>query len=92
MPFIKNAQNGNKHNRSENIVQAVARDCLAVAMLRVESLGFKIVMHVHDEMIVDVPKEFCPKAIDDIMKQPIEWAKGLPLKGDTYETVFYKKD
>lgn len=78
----------------ENIVQATARDCLAVAMTRVSELGYKIVMHVHDEMIVDVPNEDkeAPAVINDIMGQPIDWAPGLPLKGDTYETPFYKKD
>lgn len=78
----------------ENIVQATARDCLAVAMTRVSTLGYKIVMHVHDEMIVDVPNTDteAPGRINAIMAQPIDWAEGLPLKGDTYETPFYKKD
>ena len=78
----------------ENIVQATARDCLAVAMLRVEAAGYKIVMHVHDEMVVDVPCEDVDAAetITDLMGQNISWAPGLPLKGDTYETPFYKKD
>lgn len=78
----------------ENIVQATARDCLAVAMTRVSAKGYKIVMHVHDEMIVDVPDEDtgAPAVINEIMGQPIDWAPGLPLKGDTYETPFYKKD
>ena len=78
----------------ENIVQATARDCLAVAMARVSALGYKIVMHVHDEMIVDVPNTDteAPGRINAIMAQPIDWAEGLPLKGDTYETPFYKKD
>ena len=78
----------------ENIVQATARDCLAVAMTRVSNLGYKIVMHVHDEMIVDVPIEDT-EALDVInacMAEPIDWAPGLPLKGDGYETAFYKKD
>ena len=78
----------------ENIVQATARDCLAVAMTRVSNLGYKIVMHVHDEMIVDVPIEDT-EALDVInacMAEPIDWAPGLPLKGDGYETTFYKKD
>lgn len=78
----------------ENIVQATARDCLAVAMTRVSELGYKIVMHVHDEMIVDVPNEDteAPAIINDIMGQPIDWAEGLPLKGDTYSCNFYRKD
>ena len=78
----------------ENIVQATARDCLAVAMTRVSNLGYKIVMHVHDEMIVDVPIEDT-EALDVInacMAEPIDWAPGLPLKGDGYDTTFYKKD
>ena len=78
----------------ENIVQAVARDCLAVAMTRVSALGYRIVMHVHDEMIVDVPcsDTEAPARINAIMAQDIDWAEGLPLRGDTYETPFYKKD
>lgn len=78
----------------ENIVQATARDCLAVAMTRVSALNYKIVMHVHDEMIVDVPSTDteAPGKITAIMAQPVDWAEGLPLKGDTYETPFYMKD
>ena len=78
----------------ENIIQAIARDCLAVAMLRVDAAGYNIVMHVHDEMIVDVPCSDTEAAdrITAIMAMPIEWAPGLPLKGETYETPFYKKD
>ena len=78
----------------ENIVQATARDCLAEVMKRVSSLGYQIVMHVHDEIIVDVPNEdkTAPDKITAIMGEPISWALDLPLKGETYETSFYKKD
>lgn len=78
----------------ENIVQATARDCLAVAMMRVDAAGYHIVMHIHDEMVVDVPEEDieAPKTITALMGQAIPWAPGLPLRGDTYETKFYKKD
>ena len=78
----------------ENIVQATARDCLAVAMQRVAAMGYQIVMHVHDEMIVDVPKSDTDalERINAAMGAPIDWAPGLPLKGDGYETPFYKKD
>ena len=83
----------------ENIVQAVARDCLAVAMQRVEAMGYKIVMHIHDEMIVDVPvgvthvpAEQALEEINGAMAAPIEWAPGLPLKGDGYVCSYYKKD
>lgn len=77
----------------ENIVQAIARDCLRDAMMQV--FQYPIVMHVHDEMITEVPKEEAQAALDTmlmVMRQPIPWAKGLILKGDGYLTDFYKKD
>ena len=79
---------------AENCTQAVARDCLAEAMQRVTAAGYKIVMHVHDEMIVDVPEEDkeAAKKITELMSIAPEWADGLPLKGETYETPFYMKD
>ena len=79
----------------ENIVQAIARDCLAEAMLCVASLGFKIVMHVHDEMIIDAPGENAEshlRLVNGCMSQEIRWAPGLPLKGDGYVCDFYRKD
>lgn len=78
----------------ENIVQATARDCLAETMMRVADAGYQIVMHVHDEIIVDVPREDIGalEEIISIMAQPIDWAPGLPLKGDGYECDYYKKD
>ena len=78
----------------ENIVQAVARDCLAETMQRVAGMGYEIVMHVHDEMIVDVPEEDkdALARINAAMGDPIAWAPGLPLRGDGYECRFYKKD
>ncbi|CRZ34948.1 DNA polymerase [Herbinix hemicellulosilytica] len=78
----------------ENIVQAIARDCLAEALLRIERAGYNVVMHVHDEIICDVPIEDkeAPEKINAIMSQEIGWAPGLPLKGDTFESPFYRKD
>ena len=78
----------------ENITQAIARDCLAISMQRVAALGYNIVMHVHDEMIVDVPIEDTDalERINACMGEPIPWAPGLPLRGDGYETPFYMKD
>jgi DNA polymerase len=78
----------------ENVTQATARDCLAEAMRRVTAMGYRIVMHVHDEMIVDVPREDrdALERINGAMSDPIPWAPGLPLKGDGYECDFYKKD
>ena len=79
---------------TENIVQATARDCLAVKMIEATKRGYNIVAHVHDEMILDVPKEDkdAAKTIDDMMAEPIDWAPGLPLKGGTYECDYYQKD
>lgn len=79
---------------TENIVQSVARDCLAEKMKQLTGQGYNIVFHVHDEMILDVPREDkqAAKLVDKIMAEPIEWAPGLPLKGGTYECDFYRKD
>ena len=79
---------------TENIVQSVARDCLAEKMKLLESMGYPIVFHVHDELILDVPREDKEAAalVDRIMGEPIDWAPGLPLKGGTYECDFYRKD
>lgn len=77
----------------ENIVQAYARDCLAVAMLRLDEAGFKICFSVHDELICEEPiggRTWQDMA--DIMGQPIPWAPGLLLRADGYETRFYMKD
>ncbi|KUO73449.1 MAG: hypothetical protein APF81_19765 [Desulfosporosinus sp. BRH_c37] len=77
----------------ENIVQAVARDCLADAMIRVDKAGYKIAMHVHDEVVITAPKgEGSLEDVCSIMGQPISWAEGLPLGAAGFEADFYKKD
>ena len=76
----------------ENIVQAYARDCLAVALLRLDEAGYKIVFHVHDEIIAEAPDGSRWQDMADIMGQPIDWAPGLLLRGDGYGTKFYMKD
>ena len=76
----------------ENIVQAVARDCLAVAMVRLEAAGYNIVFHVHDEVVIEAPDGSRWQDAAAIMGQPIDWAPGLLLRGDGYETKFYMKD
>lgn len=78
---------------TENVVQAVARDCLAHAMLALDAKGYEIVFHVHDEVIIEIDKNI--DALEDVcetMGQPIPWAPGLPLKADGYECTYYKKD
>ena len=79
---------------TENIVQSVARDCLAEKMKLLETQGFPIVFHVHDEMVFDIPRSCTDAAeiVDRVMSEPIDWAPGLPLKGGTYECDFYRKD
>jgi DNA polymerase len=77
----------------ENIVQATARDLLAEAMLRLSAAGFEIVMHVHDEVVLEVP--IGKSSIDEvcrIMAERPKWANGLLLSADGYECEFYKKD
>ena len=78
---------------TENIVQAFARDCLAESITRLEDRKFEVDFHVHDEVIVDVPKGISSaKEIAEIMGEAIPWAKGLLLKAEAYETDFYMKD
>ena len=76
----------------ENIVQAFARDCLAVAMVRLEAAGYNIVFHVHDEVVIEAPDGSRWQDAAAIMGEPIDWAPGLLLRGDGYETKFYMKD
>lgn len=77
---------------TENIVQAFARDCLAVAMVRLEEAGYHIVFTVHDEVIVEAPEGSRWQDVAEIMGQPLDWAPGLVLRGDGYSTPFYLKD
>lgn len=76
----------------ENIVQAYARDCLAVAMVRLAEEGWKICFHVHDEVIVEAPIGTSWEQVAEVMGRPIDWAPGLLLRGDGYSTPFYRKD
>ncbi len=77
----------------ENIVQATARDLLAISMYRIEHAGFSIVGHVHDEVIVEIPEGSGGlKAIENIMSKPVKWAEGLKLNSDGFTSPFYMKD
>ncbi len=76
----------------ENIVQAYARDCLAVALLRLDEAGYAITFHVHDEIIAEAPEGSRWEDMAEIMGRPIDWAPGLLLRGDGYDTKFYMKD
>lgn len=77
----------------ENIVQAISRDCLAIAINALEAAGFPVVFHVHDEVVIDCPKEKAD--LDEVirlMTLPIPWAKGLPLNADGWIGDFFRKD
>ena len=77
----------------ENIVQAASRDLLTEAMLRLKNNGFDIVMHVHDEIVLEV--EECKSSVEeicDLMAMNPDWSEGLPLRADGYECSYYKKD
>jgi len=75
----------------ENVVQAIARDCLAEVLLRLDARGYKTVFHVHDEVIVEGPED---KLADILatMAEPIPWAPGLLLKGDGFVSDYYMKE
>ena len=80
---------------TENIVQAIARDCLAYTLLAIDRNGYPTVFHVHDEVVCEVPKEEGPEALKEIQKifaNVPDWAEGLPLKGAGYVTDYYLKD
>lgn len=77
----------------ENLVQAASRDCLRESMLALDAAGYDIRAHVHDEIIVTEPIN--GRSVDEmseLMGAEIEWAPGLPLRGDGYATPFYRKD
>lgn len=73
----------------ENIVQATARDLLLYAM---KNLNLPIVMHIHDEVVIDAPLELTVEEVSKKMSEVPSWAKGLILNADGYECCFYKKD
>ena len=78
---------------TENVVQATSRDLLALAMLRLRDAGFDIVMHIHDEAVVEAPEgKGSVEELCQIMAQAPAWAAGLPLRADGYECPFYRKD
>ena len=75
----------------ENIVQAIARDILAEAMMRLEKKGFNIVMHIHDEVVIESDSSSIEE-VNQIMSIVPSWTPGLILDADGFESDFYKKD
>lgn len=77
----------------ENVVQAIARELLAGAMLRLDEAGYQIALHVHDEVVLDVPHgSGSIKEINKIMTYLPPWADGLPIGAESFESNFYKKE
>lgn len=80
----------------ENIVQAVARDLLANAILNLYQNGYQINFHIHDEVILEIPDSATRKTLDnaiELMCSLPAWAKGLPLNADGFDNArYYKKD
>lgn len=77
---------------TENIVQAIARDCLCEVIRRIYAKGWDLVFHVHDEVIVDAPLDVHTEDLCALMDAPIDWAPGLLLKGAGFEADYYMKD
>ena len=76
----------------ENIVQAISRDILCHAMQRLDRTGYSIVMHVHDEVVIEASPGVSVEAVCRCMAETPPWAKGLVLRADGFEAQFYKKE
>ena len=80
----------------ENIVQAIARDCLAIAIENLEAQGLQVVFHIHDEVVIDTPawadEDTMLETVTKIMTKPIPWAQMLPLNADGWVDKYFKKD
>lgn len=76
----------------ENVTQAVARDCLAVSMTNLDKVGYKIVMTIHDECVLEMPfKQGSVEEVNRLMVIPRDWMRGLPLKSEGGENIYYSK-
>ena len=80
---------------TENITQAVARDCLAAAITRLSDAGYRITMHIHDEVVIEIPEEGADETLEKvnaIMSEPLPWAPGLHLTAAGFTSKYYMKD
>ena len=96
VPFAVNAQTGGRRPLSvntltENIVQATARDLLAASLVRLEDLGYPVVAHIHDEVVVEKVYDGSVEDVSRIMCVNPGWADGLPLNAEGYTCDRYKK-
>ena len=80
---------------TENLTQAIGRDCLEFALDNLKAAGFKVVFHIHDEVVIERQTND-PEAdlyeVRRIMSQPAPWAKGLPLNAEGWVGDFFTKD
>lgn len=76
---------------TENVVQAIARDCLAYNMQKLEALGYKIVFHIHDEVVIEAEKDELDR-VCELMGQPIPFTPGLPMAADGWVGEYFTKD
>lgn len=81
---------------TENITQAVARDCLALALRRLVEAGYKPLTHIHDEVVCEVPlaelHEDEVARMSTLMCEPVPWAPGLKLNAAGFTSEYYMKD
>ena len=77
---------------TENIVQAVSRNILAHALRNLEDKGFPVVLHIHDEAVVEAESEDCLEQVIDAMESGPDWTEGLPLKAEGYCCRYYQKN
>lgn len=79
----------------ENLVQSTARDILADKLRELDARGLKVVFHVHDEVVLEVPEDRAEevlKTVEQVMKTPVSWAPELPLDTEPYQTPYFIKD
>ena len=80
----------------ENCVQAIARDCLADTIERLEAAGLPVIFHVHDEVVIDITpwadNDTMLDLVCSIMRTPISWAPDLPLNADGWVGHYFRKD
>ena len=70
----------------------IHRDILGVVILRARAAGLPVVFHIHDEIIVEAPRDRTLEEVEALFSQPIDWCRELPLKGAGYSTPYYLKD
>lgn len=77
---------------AENVVQAIARDCLACTLMRLHMAGYQTIFSVHDEAVIDATLDQKLDDVLEIMRAPLKWAPGLLLNAAGFECEYYMKD